>query len=196
MRRRISWNLIAAVLLIGAVDLARAPHSRPARRPTSIAPSPPCWRAAASTATADRSPRGARPGESSGCAKGGKSGPALVAGKPDESLLWQRIESGEMPPKQPLGDAEKKILRDWIAGGRRWGTDPIDPFRFTTGRRAGYDWWSLQPVRPVELPSVPRPAWPRNPVDRFVLARLGDEGAEAVAEADRRTLDPPAVAST
>ena len=39
--------------------------------------------------------------------RGGKHGPAIVAGKPDESLVWERIESDEMPPKEPLAEAEK-----------------------------------------------------------------------------------------
>ena len=93
-----------------------------------------------------------------------------------------------MPPKHPLDDPEKKIFRDWIASGARWGTDPIDPYRFTTGSRAGLDWWSLRPVRQVEAPPVSIPSWARNPIDRFVLARLGSKGLTPSAEADRRTL--------
>ena len=57
-----------------------------------------------------------------------------------------------MPPKAPLPAAEKAALRDWIAGGAAWGTDPIDPYQVTTSRRAGRDWWSLQPVRRPQPP--------------------------------------------
>ena len=89
---------------------------------------------------------------------GGKSGAAIVAGKVDESLLLERVESDEMPPKAPLPEAEKAVLRDWIAGGASWGTDPIDPYQVTTSRRAGRDWWSLQPVRRRPLPKVTRSA--------------------------------------
>ena len=72
--------------------------------------------------------------------------------KPAE--LWKRVEAGEMPPKKPLSDAEKKLLKEWVESGAKWGTDPIDPFRFTTATRAGYDWWALQPVRrPAPLAS-------------------------------------------
>ena len=85
---------------------------------------------------------------------GGKSGPAIVPGKLDESPLWERVESDEMPPKAPLPAAEKAALRDWIAGGAKWGTDPIDPYQVTTSRRAGRDWWSLQPVRRPQPPAV------------------------------------------
>lgn len=109
---------------------------------------------------------------------GGDNGPGLVAGKPDASLLWQRVRDGEMPPKKPLPEAERNLLQEWIASGARWGTDPIDPFRFSTERRAGYDWWSLQPVRRPALPKVRHLGGVRNPVDAFVLARLEKAGLE------------------
>ncbi len=115
---------------------------------------------------------------------GGDSGPALVEGDADESFLWQRIRDDEMPPKQPLAADEKDLLRAWIAGGARWGTTPIDRMRYTTGARAGYDWWSLQPVRRSEPPMVRDAAWPRGAIDRFVLAKLEDAG---LAPRRRRT---------
>src|SRR6185369_5286641 len=100
---------------------------------------------------------------------GGDSGAAIVAGKPGESLLWERVSQDEMPPKKPLDSAEKKLLEAWIAGGAKWGTDPIDVFRYTTDARAGYDWWSLQPVRRPQPPRVHNGGWAVNDIDRFVL---------------------------
>jgi hypothetical protein len=119
---------------------------------------------------------------------GGESGEAIIPGKPEESLLWEQVESGEMPPKAPLSDVEKVALRDWIASGASWGTDPIDPYRFSTARRAGRDWWSLQPVRRPEPPEVARGGWARSPLDKFVLRKLEAEGLSPRDEADRRTL--------
>ncbi|MBI3865125.1 MAG: DUF1549 domain-containing protein, partial [Planctomycetia bacterium] len=75
-----------------------------------------------------------------------------------------------------------------IAGGAKWGTDPIDPFRFTTELRAGYDWWSLQPVKRPALPEVSHKAWVRNPIDRFVLTGLAAKGLEPSRAADKRVL--------
>ena len=72
--------------------------------------------------------------------KGGESGQAIAPGALDESLLWERIDSGEMPPKETLPEEAKNALRQWIADGAVWGADPIDPFRYTTGKRAGVDW--------------------------------------------------------
>jgi mono/diheme cytochrome c family protein len=120
---------------------------------------------------------------------GGDSGePALVPGKPDASLLWQRVRRDNMPPKKRLSAAEKATLRAWIAAGARWGTDPLDPFRFTTDQRAGYDWWALRRVVRPKVPAVKRQGWARNPLDVFVLARLEARGLTPAPQADRRTL--------
>jgi hypothetical protein len=119
---------------------------------------------------------------------GGDSGAAVVPGKPDDSLLWERISQDEMPPKKPLADGEKQVLRRWIAGGARWGSDPIDLFRYTSASRAGYDWWSLQPVARSAEPKVKNEAWIRTPIDRFVLAALEARGLAPSPAADRRTL--------
>src|SRR6478752_310788 len=94
-----------------------------------------------------------------------------------------------MPPKKPLPEKEKAILKDWIAGGARWGTDPIDPLAITTASRAGRNWWSLQPIRSPAVPKV-LDAGPdiQNEVDRFIIARLRAHGMSPAPRADRRTL--------
>lgn len=117
-----------------------------------------------------------------GMARGGKSGPAIVAGKPGESLLWERIVAGEMPPKHPLPERERLILKTWIESGAGWGRDPIDPFRFTSAARAGTDWWSL---KPIARPEVPRKAV--HPIDEFVRAGLESRKLKPSPPVDRRT---------
>jgi Protein of unknown function (DUF1553)/Protein of unknown function (DUF1549)/Concanavalin A-like lectin/glucanases superfamily/Planctomycete cytochrome C len=120
---------------------------------------------------------------------GGESGAAIVANNLDESLLWQRIAAGEMPPKHPLPAAERALLKDWIASGAKWGTDPIDPFRFTTTTRAGYDWWSLQPLVRPAVPKINNPISKiQNPIDAFILAKLEAAGLAPSPPADARTL--------
>jgi len=123
---------------------------------------------------------------------GGDNGPSFVAGKPDASLLWLRVRDSEMPPSKPLPEAERKVLREWIASGASWGTDPIDPFRFSTERRAGYDWWSLQPVLRPALPEVRRSSGVRNPIDAFVLARLEKAQFRGLPATKLGPLSPPA----
>ncbi len=68
---------------------------------------------------------------------GGETGSTIVPGKPEESLLWEQLESDEMPPKSPLTPLEKSTIKAWIASGANWGTDPVDPYQATTHRRAG-----------------------------------------------------------
>ena len=75
--------------------------------------------------------------------KGGANGAALLVGNAKESLLWQQVDSQTMPPKHPLADDEKQLLRQWIDGGAVWGTDPIDMFQTSNDARAGRDWWSF-----------------------------------------------------
>ena len=120
--------------------------------------------------------------------KGGESGVAIAAGKVDASLLWQRIEQGEMPPKEKLPDDVKQTLRQWIAGGANWGSDPIDRFRYTTSKRAGYDWWSLQPLAAYEPPQVKATDRVRNPIDAFLLAKLEAGGLSYSPDSDLRIL--------
>ena len=86
-----------------------------------------------------------------------KAGAVIVAGDLKKSLLWEQIDSDEMPPKHPLSAAEKKTIRDWIVSGAEWGSDPINPFRVSSSRRAGYDWWSLQPLKEPSVPVVDDP---------------------------------------
>jgi mono/diheme cytochrome c family protein len=119
---------------------------------------------------------------------GGESGEIIVAEKPEESLLWEKVSQNEMPPKKPLANDEKEILRRWLAGGAKWGTDPIDLFKYTSATRAGYDWWSLRPLKRPELPSGTDDGQVRNPIDRFILAGLRARGLRLSPEADKRTL--------
>ncbi len=121
--------------------------------------------------------------------EGGGGGEAVVPGQPDESLLWVYVESDDMPKDRlPLSAQEKQTLKKWIEQGGKWGMDTIDPFLVSTDRRAGYDWWSLQPIRKPPIPTVSNADWPRNEVDRFVLEQLEARGLKPAPEADRRTL--------
>jgi hypothetical protein len=121
--------------------------------------------------------------------KGGESGVVISAGKFEESLLWENIETDEMPPNKPLPADEKLLLKNWLASGAKWGTETIDPFRFSTTSRAGYDWWSLQPLSQVAPPAGKLPlGWTANPIDSFIHARLVDAKLAPSPEADKLTL--------
>src|SRR5205807_1381905 len=123
--------------------------------------------------------------------KGGDSGPALVPGKPEQSLLVKALRhQGElkMPPKGPLPAAVVADLTRWVQMGA-----PA-PDVTATAAREGIDWsaarkfWSFQPLRRPILPPVRDTTWARVDLDRFVLARLEAAGLKPVAAADRGTL--------
>ncbi|HYE18639.1 MAG TPA: DUF1553 domain-containing protein [Tepidisphaeraceae bacterium] len=119
---------------------------------------------------------------------GGEDGVSIIPGKPADSRLWELIDAGKMPPKKPLPPAEREIIREWIAAGAKWGSDPIDPHARTTAARAGKDWWSLRPIAQVAPPAVRDKAWARNPIDPFVLAALESRDLRPSPEVDKRLL--------
>jgi hypothetical protein len=124
-----------------------------------------------------------------GILAGGESGPAMVAGNPDASLLVQalRYDGIEMPPDRPLPSAVINDIAKWIERG---APDPRSAEtqheqRPATGRDT---LWSLSPVRRPPLPDITNKSWPRQPLDRFVLARMEAEGIAPAHDADPQTL--------
>ncbi|MDE0737374.1 MAG: hypothetical protein OSB47_16245, partial [Pirellulaceae bacterium] len=126
--------------------------------------------------------------------QGGESGKVLEPGNVSASSLIDRLVAGEMPPEsrgqsQELPAAEIALLTRWIAEGAQWpGDRRIDIYEKTTDVRGGLDWWSLQPVKRPEVPSVRQADRVANPIDSFVLARLDDDMMEPAPLADRRTI--------
>ncbi len=122
--------------------------------------------------------------------KGGESGRAIVASSPDDSLLLERVSSLEMPPENPLSQAQIATLKQWIEAGAHFPEEPLNPFAVTTDRRAGYDWWSLQPLQEVSPPddaSMPV-EWQQNSIDRFIFAKLQSEGLSPSSPATPHVL--------
>ena len=125
-----------------------------------------------------------------GALKGGDTSPAVIPGKGADSLLIQAVSGAEgvkeMPPKgkTKLTAEEIALVRAWIDAGAKHPADEV-PLK-TTPAVAKH--WSFQaPVRPDE-PSVQNADWCRNPIDKFILARLEKEGVKPSPEADRVTL--------
>ena len=117
-----------------------------------------------------------------GLARGGESGLAVIPGNLNESLLWERIESDEMPPEKPLSAQEKTMIRDWISGGAI-GL-PKDVPELTNGT----DHWAYQKLTPPDPPAVKNGSQLRTPVDRFIQSGLKSRQLRPSAEADRATL--------
>ncbi len=127
-----------------------------------------------------------------GLTKGGESGPAVVASQPDKSLLLERVVAGSMPPQEQdhLTAPEIAALRTWIERGAIWPAErKLSPFEFTTERRAGFDWWAFQPVQRPAVPAVTsdQTAWPREPIDNFVLQKQLAAKLTPAPETDKRT---------
>lgn len=115
-------------------------------------------------------------------ARGGENGPTITPGKPDDSLLWKRIESDEMPPETPLPPEEKAKIKAWISRGAPGLPSAAD------AKAPGPDHWAfVPPVRP-QPPAVQHADQIRNDVDTFVLSALERRGLTLSAEADRATL--------
>jgi len=121
---------------------------------------------------------------------GGDSGPAVVPGDVDESLIVAalRHEGLEMPPENKLPESVAQDFERWIRGGAVDPRDGSAPQRREIDLQAGRQFWSFRPpVRPA-VPAVQNLTWPRTTIDRFVLARLEQADLEPVAPAERRTL--------
>jgi mono/diheme cytochrome c family protein len=123
--------------------------------------------------------------------RGGKTGPALVAGKPAESLMWERIASEEMPPgKKKLSPQERSIIQTWILQGAHTARPEPEQLaavhQWTDEER---QFWSFQPIRRPPVPSADMPAQlKRNPIDAFLLEKLQARKLSFSPEADRHTL--------
>ena len=127
-------------------------------------------------------------------AKGGDSGAALVEGKPDESLLIEKITKGEMPPKEEgkLDDKQIDLLRRWVAAGAPLAGDKEPPLEIAEppSRITGEDrkFWSFVPPVRAPLPVVKNPDLARTPIDIFLLARLEEQQLSFAPDAPKEVL--------
>jgi hypothetical protein len=124
---------------------------------------------------------------------GGKSGPALMAGDPDKSLLITALRQTselKMPKGGRLTDAEIADFVTWVKDGAAWPLEQAPPktgpgYRITEAQRK---FWSFQPLAHPVPPEVKDRAWAKTDIDRFIFARLEKEGLKPAPLADRRAL--------
>ncbi|MBI3879424.1 MAG: DUF1549 domain-containing protein, partial [Verrucomicrobia bacterium] len=129
---------------------------------------------------------------------GGDTGPAIVPGKPGESLLLSAVKhTGElkMPKKgEKLSAAEIATLEEWVKLGAPAPKDSANVSagpKKRTGKITDEDrkWWAYQPIRNPAVPEVQSAKFKvQNPIDNFILARLQKEGLQPSPEAARATL--------
>ena len=125
-----------------------------------------------------------------GVLTGGESGPAIVPGRPERSLLIGAIrhEALEMPPNERLS---KHVISDFVKWIEMGAPDPRDGRKVdlrVVDLQAGREHWAFRPLSKAPLPSVRHEDWIRTSVDHFVLAKLEQLGMTPTKEADRRTL--------
>ena len=131
--------------------------------------------------------------------RGGKTGPAIVSKKPEESLLIKKVRAGQMPPAarlveasvKPIEPGEIDVIARWIqAGAPEVAVEPDvattspDPLVSDKDR----DFWAFRQPRPVQPPAVHSSSLLRNPIDAFIQRKLEDKGLSLSEEADRLTL--------
>ncbi|MCA9006324.1 MAG: DUF1549 domain-containing protein, partial [Planctomycetaceae bacterium] len=117
--------------------------------------------------------------------KGGEIGPAVVTGKPHESLLYQVLAPNadiQMPPEgqgRRLKPDEVQLIEDWIAQGAKFPADDspeADPAEH----------WAFQPITRPDVPAVKTNSI--NPIDAFIAARLAQANVIPQPQADKATL--------
>ena len=124
--------------------------------------------------------------------KGGGSGPAIVPGEADKSLLMQAVrQTGplKMPKGGKLSADDVEVLSQWIQMGAPWpqSTKAMRPAgkQITAEMRR---FWSFQPLQLPAVPAVKDASWARTDMDQFVLAKLEQKGLTPASRADKRTL--------
>ena len=193
----------ALVLLTGSLSAAEPTEAEPGNEPKSPEQARffetdirPLLVAQCHKCHAGDSPKGKLRLDSRAAAiAGGETGPAIVPGKPGESLLIDAVEHGsrEMPPEKKLSDEQIAALKRWIYLGAPWpGSDTTAVATVRRGPReltdADRSWWSFQSVQHPTPPEVQGNFRIVNEVDRFVAARLQAEGLNYSPEAEKRTL--------
>lgn len=131
-----------------------------------------------------------------GLSAGGESGPVIVPGKPDESLLISavRYQNGQlrMPPDGKLPGEDIARLERWVQEGATWTADelPLSPQGRLEGELTAEqrNFWSFRPLNEYTIPSVRAEEWPRGPIDQWILSRLEQRGLAVSEPADKRTL--------
>lgn len=125
---------------------------------------------------------------------GGDTGPAIVPGDLEKSLLiaavrWHDDDTG-MPPEKKGGKLPAKIIADFEKWVREGAVDP----RGGGGTSKSYDgeaakdWWAYQAIKKPVIPETKDKDWPQGPIDQFILAKLEEKGLKPVGEADDATI--------
>ena len=125
--------------------------------------------------------------------EGGISGPSILPGKPEESLLITAIlrqadQVKPMPPDRQLPRKAVESLIQWVRDGAYWPDAFPSLVSGQTGREPATNLWSLGPWTDFELPPVAAATWPTHGIDYFILSRLEREQLRPAVDAGSRTM--------
>jgi hypothetical protein len=131
-----------------------------------------------------------------GLLKGGKTGPAIVPGDAEKSLLIRAIQQTGSTLKMPQGgklkDEEIENIVAWVNAGASWPASAVTNSTKGDGKYViapeRRNFWSLQPLKDPKVPAVKDARWPKSSIDRFVLARLEEQGLKQVKPASKHDL--------
>ncbi|MAS97047.1 MAG: hypothetical protein CMO55_27975 [Verrucomicrobiales bacterium] len=121
--------------------------------------------------------------------KGGGTGPAIVVGKPDDSLLVEAIRRDDpdfaMPPKKELTEEQVSTLEQWIAMGAPWPAEAADKSDLDENGFSSEDhaWWAVQPLAEVTVPDNGT-EWAKNEIDHFIARKLEEKQLQPAETAD------------
>ena len=130
--------------------------------------------------------------------RGGETGPAIVPGDPDKSTLLKAVQHAEGFPRMPRGRAKLaaadiEALAEWIKTGAVWPSasaeapaPAVSHERAITAEQRAF--WAFRPLARPAPPAVRRSDWARTDIDRFILARLEQDGLSPVGSADKLAL--------
>jgi hypothetical protein len=126
---------------------------------------------------------------------GGDNGPAIIPGDLTKSLVIKAVryldKDFAMPPKSRLPADEVAILEEWVKRGapdpRNGETAKAAKPKRTINLEEGRQFWAFQPVANPTAPAVKDSTWPKDPVDRFLLAKIEAKGLKPAGDADRHT---------
>ena len=192
LRRKIRFPMVGIVVISNMIPILV--HAQPAQQPLSfereIVPilTAYCWKCHGGEALEGDLDMRTLPL----LLKGGTSGPALVRGRSEESLIIEKIESGEMPPENALNPTNQhlELLRSWVdAGASAQFSQPLNTkISVPELTQQKKQWWAFQGPLRHPVPDVRNQDRVRTPVDAFLLDKLEAQGLVFLPDADPGTL--------
>ena len=130
-----------------------------------------------------------------GARRGGDSGPAVVPGSLDDSIIIEALrytnKDFSMPPEKSGGKLPDAVIADFETWIKMGAPDPREGSAAVVKKFSKEDaknWWSFQPPKAQAVPQPKNSAWAHGDVDRFLLAGLEEKKLKPVGDADPATM--------